>query len=49
MSVILKVENVSIQYKTGDFKDIGLKEWVIKHIKRQYKVVNFYGSKPCDV
>ncbi|HFL3558692.1 ABC transporter ATP-binding protein [Flavonifractor plautii] len=41
MSVILKVENVSIQYKTGDFKDIGLKEWVIKHIKRQYKVVNF--------
>lgn len=38
---IIKVENVSIRYKTGDFKDIGLKEWIIKHIKKEYKIVNF--------
>lgn len=25
--MMLKVEDVSIRYKLGDFKDIGLKEW----------------------
>lgn len=41
MGSVLNVENVSILYKTGDFKDIGLKEWVIRHLKHQYEIVDF--------
>ena len=41
MGTAIKAEDVTINYKIGDFKDIGLKEWVIKHIKGQYKIVNF--------
>ncbi len=37
----LKVENVSIRYKIGDFKDIGLKEWTMRHLKNQYHVESF--------
>lgn len=32
MSTVLDVQHVSISYKIGDFKDIGLKEWVLRHI-----------------
>ncbi len=35
---ILELKNVSIRYMTGDFKDIGLKEYVMRRIKRNYKV-----------
>lgn len=41
MGTAIKAEDVIINYKIGDFKDIGLKEWAIKHIKGQYKIVNF--------
>jgi len=41
MKTMLKVDHVSISYKTGDFKDIGLKEWIIRHLKRQYHVETF--------
>ena len=27
---IITVENVSIRYMTGDFKDIGLKEYIVE-------------------
>ena len=37
----LKVEHVSISYKLGDFKDIGLKEWTMRHLKNQYHVETF--------
>ena len=37
----LKVENISIRYKIGDFKDIGLKEWTMRHLKNQYQVESF--------
>ncbi len=30
---ILEVSHVSIRYMTGDFKDIGLKEYVIRRLK----------------
>lgn len=43
--MILKVEDVSIRYITGNFKDIGLKEYVVKKIKRQYKVNEFWAVK----
>lgn len=41
METILKVEHVSISYKIGDFKDIGLKEWTMRHLKGQYHVETF--------
>lgn len=42
---IIKVENVSIRYMTGDFKSIGLKEYVLRRIQRKYKVVEFWADK----
>ena len=33
MEPLLKVSNVSIAYKQGDFRDIGLKEWVIRRCR----------------
>ena len=30
---ILEVHDVSIRYMTGDFKDIGLKEYVMRKLK----------------
>ncbi|MEA4924890.1 MAG: ABC transporter ATP-binding protein [Syntrophomonadaceae bacterium] len=39
--MILKLENVSICYITGDFKDIGLKEYVMRRLKKNYQVKNF--------
>lgn len=42
---ILEVKNVSIRYITGDFKDIGLKEFVIRKLKNDYKVVEFWADK----
>ena len=41
MEAILQVDRVSISYKLGDFKDIGLKEWVMRHLKRNYQVETF--------
>ena len=35
MMEVLKLENVSIRYMTGDFKDIGLKEYVVRRLKRR--------------
>lgn len=42
---ILEVNNVSIRYITGDFKDIGLKEYVMRRLKNNYKVVEFWADK----
>ena len=39
--MMLKVEDVSIRYKLGDFKDIGLKEWTMRHLKKEYHVESF--------
>lgn len=41
MDVMLSVENVKIQYKMGDFKDIGLKEWVMRHLTHTFEVRQF--------
>lgn len=41
MKTMLKADHVSISYKIGDFKDIGLKEWTMRHLKRQYHVETF--------
>lgn len=41
MKTMLKADHVSISYKLGDFKDIGLKEWTMRHLKNQYHVEMF--------
>ena len=45
MKEILKVENVSIKYITGDFKSIGLKEYVMRKIKGNYTVKEFWANR----
>lgn len=42
---IVEVKNVSIRYLTGDFKDIGLKEYILRRIKKNYKVVEFWANR----
>ena len=44
-TAILSCYDVSIRYITGDFKEIGIKEWVIRKIKRNYKITEFWADK----
>lgn len=41
--MILELQNVSIRYMIGDFKDIGLKEYFLRRLKRQYSVREFWA------
>lgn len=42
---ILEANNVSIRYITGDFKDIGLKEYVMRCLKGNYHVTEFWADR----
>lgn len=42
---MLSCQNVSIRYRIGDFKNIGLKEWVMRRLTGQYKVVDFWADR----
>lgn len=42
---IIKADGVSIRYVTGDFKDIGLKEYVVRRLKESYHVEEFWADK----
>lgn len=42
---IIKANNVSIRYITGDFKDIGIKEYVVRKLKGNYKINEFWADK----
>ena len=42
---ILEVDHVSVRYITGDFKDIGLKEFVVRKLKRDYHVQEFWADR----
>lgn len=42
---VLEVRNVSIRYMTGDFKDIGLKEYVMRKLTGNYQVTEFWADK----
>lgn len=42
---MLEVKNVSIRYITGDFKDIGLKEYVMRRLKGEYHVQEFWADR----
>ncbi|MBS7526615.1 ABC transporter ATP-binding protein [Fusibacter paucivorans] len=43
--ITIEASEVSIRYRTGDFKDIGLKEWVIRKIRKDYHVEEFMAVK----
>lgn len=45
MKEILQVKNVSIKYITGDFKSIGLKEYVVRRLKGNYHVKEFWANR----
>lgn len=38
---VIKAQDVKIRYKIGDFKDIGLKEWTMRHLTHRYVVQDF--------
>ena len=38
---IIQIKNISVEYMTGDIKDIGLKEYVIQQILRKREIKKF--------
>lgn len=42
---ILEAKNVSIRYITGDFKDIGIKEYILRCIRHDYHVTEFWADR----
>ena len=42
---VLEVKNVSIRYMTGDFKDIGLKEYLMRRAKSNSRVREFWADR----
>ncbi len=42
---IIKANNVSIRYIKGDFKSIGLKEYVMRRLTGNYKVIEFWADR----
>lgn len=42
---VLEVNHVSIRYMIGDFKDIGLKEYVMRKLKGDYQVHEFWADR----
>lgn len=42
---ILEVKNVSIRYMTGDFKDIGLLEYLQRRVLQNYHVTEFWANQ----
>lgn len=42
---IIEVQNASIRYMTGDFKDIGVKEFLIRNLNNDYHVEEFWADR----
>lgn len=42
---ILSLDHVSIRYMKGDFKEIGIKEFVVRKLTRNYHVKEFWADK----
>lgn len=40
---VVELKNVSIRYITGDFKDIGIKEYVMRKLSGNYRVKEFWA------
>lgn len=43
--VMLSCQGVSIRYMVGDFKAIGLKEWVMRRLTGRYQVKEFWADR----
>lgn len=41
----IKASHVTISYKIGDFRDIGLKEWVMRHLTNNYHIEIFQAVR----
>ena len=41
----VECRDVSIRYRTGDFKSIGLKEYVVRKLKKNYHVQDFWADR----
>ena len=42
---VISVQNEAVRFITGDLKDIGLKEYVIKKIQRNYHITEFWANR----
>ena len=42
---IISVNDVSIRYITGDFRSIGIKEYIIRRLTHDYHVQEFWADK----
>lgn len=42
---IIKANGVSIRYVTGDFKDIGIKEYIVRRLQGNYKINEFWADR----
>lgn len=42
---IILCDNLSIRYIVGDFKEIGIKEFILRHITGKYKVREFFATR----
>ena len=42
---ILSLDHVSIRYMKGDFKEIGMKEFIVRKLTKNYKVTEFWADK----
>jgi ABC-2 type transport system ATP-binding protein len=45
MAYAIRAEKVSIRYMTGDFKDIGLKEYFMRRLTNNYQVREFWADR----
>ena len=45
MAEIIRAEHVSVRYITGDFRNIGLKEYVLRRLKGAYQVKEFWADR----
>lgn len=39
----IEIDHVSIRYILGDFKDIGIKEYIIRNLKKDYHIKEFWA------
>ena len=42
---MIRCENVSVKYVEGDFKDIGIKEYVMRRLTGNYEVREFFANR----
>lgn len=42
---VIECKNAGIRYMTGDFKDIGLKEYILRKIQGKYHVTEFWADR----